>query len=161
MYTETIKLKNMFHSLFHFCLNGNSFTSLTTEGKTGEKWRLVRETTVNKSDSLQGVQSETLRTAMDDLDLFPKIKMHFPATFFIVFVVIFLLFLLVYSIYVKLPLEFRYEDRPNLLFLYLRVLRVGYKKNQNSLLNSDLASSQGRIELIAKDCRCVTTGPLV
>lgn len=74
--------------------------------------------------------------------------------FLIIFVIIFLFILLLYSIHVKLPLEFKYEDRPNILFLYLRALRVGLKRKQGKIeQNSELACSQERIDLIAKDCR--------
>ncbi len=76
--------------------------------------------------------------------------------FLVVFVVTFLILMFIYSIYVRLPLEFRYEDRPNLVFLYLRALRISLKRKQGALQtqqNSELAFSQERIETIAKDCR--------
>ena len=81
------------------------------------------------------------------MDIFPVLLL--------IFVVIFLVILLVYSIYVKLPLEFRYEDRPNLLFLYLRVLRICWKRRRAQATEdvANLALTQGRIEVIGKDCR--------
>ncbi len=78
--------------------------------------------------------------------------------FLVVFVVTFLILMFIYSIYVRLPLEFRYEDRPNLVFLYLRALRISLKRKQGAVQsqqNSELAFSQERIEAIAKDCRYV------
>ena len=85
------------------------------------------------------------------MDIFPVLLL--------IFGLIFLFMLLIYSIYVKLPLEFRYEDRPNLLFLYLRVIRICWKRRcVLNLANSDiseLALTQERVEVIGKDCRLV------
>ena len=88
------------------------------------------------------------------MDIFPVLLL--------VFVLFFLFMLLIYSIYVKLPLEFRYEDRPNLLFLYLRVIRICWKR-RCILANSDiseLALTQERVEVIGKDCRLVDNMPM-
>ena len=77
----------------------------------------------------------------------------------LLFILIFLFILLMYSIYAKLPLEFAYEDRPNLLFLYLRAIRVSWKRRcLLDIANSDiyeLALTQERVEVIGKDCRLV------
>ncbi len=68
-------------------------------------------------------------------------------------------FLLVFIVYllcrfVKPPLDFKYDDRPPLIFLYLKAFYLGVREQQGVLKDAK-PTENGRLQVIVRDCRLV------